>query len=146
MSKRGRDPAKEVFWRDALARQAASRLSAREFCQRERLTESAFYFWRRTIHDRDAAPRETIAAGSDIRDARRVARISAKAPETERRRAKQPAFVPAIVNGRGVDIETPRETAITIELAGGRALRLAASFPIERLAELVYILESRGPR
>ena len=49
MAKSPRDPAKEVFWREALQRFAASGLSIREFCQREQLTESAFYAWRRTL-------------------------------------------------------------------------------------------------
>ncbi len=49
-----RDPAREVKWRAVLARQNKSSLSVREFCQRERLPESAFYAWRRTIQQRDA--------------------------------------------------------------------------------------------
>jgi len=52
MAKRQRDPAKEAFWRDVLRRFVASGLSVRVFCKRERLTESAFYAWRRTIDER----------------------------------------------------------------------------------------------
>lgn len=50
-----RDAAKESFWREALRRFSASGVSVREFCQREQLTESAFYAWRRTIGERDEA-------------------------------------------------------------------------------------------
>jgi hypothetical protein len=48
-----RDPAREAKWRRILARQDKSGLSVRGFCQRERLPESAFYAWRRTIQHRD---------------------------------------------------------------------------------------------
>lgn len=53
MARHQRDPAKEAFWRDVLRRFAANGLSVRAFCKRERLAESAFYAWRRTIGERD---------------------------------------------------------------------------------------------
>ncbi len=53
MAQRQRDPAKEASWRKVLKRFSDSGLSVREFCQREQLTESAFYAWRRTIGERD---------------------------------------------------------------------------------------------
>jgi transposase len=56
VSKRGArpDPHLEQLWRQRLERWQRSGLSARAFCARERLRESAFYFWRRTLRDRDA--------------------------------------------------------------------------------------------
>ncbi len=53
MANMQRDAGKEQFWRGVLKRQAASGLSVRAFCQRERLTESSFYAWRRTLAERD---------------------------------------------------------------------------------------------
>ena len=53
MAKLQRDAEKERRWREVLSRQASSGLSVREFCKRERLTESQFYAWRRTIAERD---------------------------------------------------------------------------------------------
>ena len=50
-----RDLTKDRAWRELLARQGSSGLSVREFCKRERLTESLFYAWRRTIAERDGA-------------------------------------------------------------------------------------------
>ena len=47
-----RDPGREAFWRQTLANFRKSGLSVREFCRREKLHESAFYFWRRTIKER----------------------------------------------------------------------------------------------
>ncbi len=52
MANMRRDASKERFWRDMLRRFVASGLSVRAFCKRERLTESAFYAWRRTIDAR----------------------------------------------------------------------------------------------
>lgn len=70
MAKKQRDGAKERFWRRALKRQVGSGLSVRAFCRHEKLAESNFYAWRRTIAERDA---------------------EATPPK------KRPAFVPAIV-------------------------------------------------
>ena len=108
-----RDPGREKRsggrpWQDI----AKSGLSVREFCRRERLHESAFYFWRRTIQD--AAPS----------DARR----------------KPPAFVPLVLG----DVHTA--AGITLELRGGRSLRLSESFPVDRLASLVLALEAEEGR
>jgi hypothetical protein len=50
-----------------------------------------------------------------------------------------PAFVPVAVTG------SPR-AGFVLELAGGRVLRLPETIPIERLAEFVVALESRGGR
>jgi len=69
MAKHQRDPAKEALWRQTLKRFATSGLSVREFCNREGVTESAFYAWRRTIGERDDAGNS------------------------------EPAFVPAVING-----------------------------------------------
>lgn len=59
MARSERDPQREQYWRDTLARFGTSGLSVREFCRREKLGEPLFYAWRRTIAERDrAAPRE----------------------------------------------------------------------------------------
>jgi hypothetical protein len=48
-----RDGRREAFWREALARQRQSGLNVRLWCSRERMPETTFYFWRRTIAQRD---------------------------------------------------------------------------------------------
>ena len=53
MAKQQRNGEREQRWRDVVARFAASGLSVRAFCQRERVPESAFYAWRRTLQQRD---------------------------------------------------------------------------------------------
>ena len=44
---------KEARWRELLARQAASGLSVRAFCRQESIREPSFYFWRRSLRERD---------------------------------------------------------------------------------------------
>ena len=51
-----------------------------------------------------------------------------------------PSFVPVVVQGRGVGRE-PGDACASIELRGGRVLRLPVSMPAARMAELVYALE-----
>lgn len=54
MAKRGRrDPAKERFWRTTFSAWRTSGESARGFCTRRGLTETAFYFWRKELRRRD---------------------------------------------------------------------------------------------
>jgi transposase-like protein len=113
MANRERDAKREAFWRDVFKRHAVSGLTIRAFCQREQLTESAFFAWRRTIGERDA---------------------EAKPP-------KRSAFLPVVV-----ERDFRRDAAITLELAGGRVLRLPEATPTARLVELVQALEARVER
>jgi hypothetical protein len=108
MARHWRDPKREAFWREVLKRFSASGLSVRAFCQRERLTESAFYAWRRTIAQRDG-------------DRRQRGRPQRWTPG-------RPNFLPLRVTHHAAP-----DSSITLELAGGRVLRLPESTPIERL-------------
>ena len=62
MATRQRDPGREQFWRETIAAWQASGLSAREFCRRNRLTETSFHSWRRELRRRDeeATPRPAV--------------------------------------------------------------------------------------
>lgn len=125
MARQRRDPEREAFWRGALKRFDGSGLSVRAFCQRERLTESAFYAWRRTIAQRDGKRQQR--------------------GKPQRQTPGRPNFLPLRVTdrvSRHTAHETEPEASITIELAGGRLLRLPVSLPAVRLAELVCALES----
>ncbi len=108
MANTNRDAGREAFWRQTLANFRKSRLSVREFCRREKLHESAFYAWRRTIRER--GPRQ--------------------------RGRRPPAFVPLVLG------QARAAADITLELRGGRSLRLNESFPVDRLATLVLALEA----
>lgn len=48
-----RSAEKEAFWRGAVERLLASGLTVRAFCQRERLVETSFHYWRRELKRRD---------------------------------------------------------------------------------------------
>jgi len=49
-----RDLRLEARWRKRLARHERSGVTAREFCRRQALAESAFWFWKRELARRDA--------------------------------------------------------------------------------------------
>jgi transposase len=50
-----RDPRKELFWRDHLARWQRSGLSVRAYCAQHHLAAPSFYAWRRTLAQRQPA-------------------------------------------------------------------------------------------
>ncbi len=119
MARGQRDPARERFWRDALRRRKASGLTVRAFCAKERLAETAYHAWRRTLREWDAE--------------RRQARVPA---------APAPAFVPVVV--READRPEPAAADIVIDLRGGRVMRLPASMPADRLGAIVRAIEAAG--
>lgn len=49
-----RDRTKEAFWRRMMRRQVGSGLSIRAWCLKHHLRESAFYWWRKQLAQRDA--------------------------------------------------------------------------------------------
>jgi hypothetical protein len=110
---RQRDPAREQSWRDTLKQFASSGRSVRAFCADRRLTESAFYFWRREIQRRDGpacAPRQCSTSG----------------PVTFAKVLIQPAV---------------QEEGLRLRLGNGRELLLPASWTPEQLAALLRALE-----
>ncbi len=50
---KSRDAAKEQYWRGMIQQFEASGLGVRGFCDREGLSERRFYWWRRTLRQRD---------------------------------------------------------------------------------------------
>ena len=118
MANRNRSGEREAFWREMLTRFTASGLSVRAFCRREKLHESAFYFWRRTLAERDGeAPGVRSVAKS--RDA-------------------TPAFLPVSIRR---ELATPT-SSLALELPSGVVMRLNDSLPVERIAALVRALEA----
>src|SRR5262245_13985767 len=57
MARHQRDLRLERTWRQHLDRQRTSGRTARAYCQRHGLAETAFHYWRRTIAERDLAAR-----------------------------------------------------------------------------------------
>lgn len=118
MANKNRSGERETFWRDVVTRFRTSGLSVRAFCRREKLQESAFYFWRRTLVDRDG-------------------KIPAKSRPTSKR-ATRPAFLPVTIRRDAL----PPTSGLTLELPSGAVLRFNESMPVERVAALVRALET----
>ena len=106
--------ATESFWRDTLAAFAASGQSVASFCQERGLKQATFYSRRQRLAKIDQLDTSPTAAGP----------------------RSTPAFVPVMVDPRAIV-----EEAFQVDLRGGRVLRLPASMPAARLAELVHALE-----
>lgn len=135
-----RDDKREAFWREALARQRQSGRNVRQWCAGERLPETAFYFWRRTIAQRD---QDAAGANVPVRQCspRAVRQCS---PQAVRRRSPEPMFVPVTVALPGCPelVERGREHPIVIRLRGGRVMRLPVGMESRRVAELVHAIEN----
>lgn len=119
MANKNRSGEREAYWRDVVARFRTSGLSVRAFCRREKLQESAFYFWRRTLADRDD-------------------KLPPKSRPTSKRAAR-PAFLPVTIRR---DASSPT-SALTLELPSGSMLRFNEAMPVERVAALIRALEAR---
>jgi hypothetical protein len=119
MARGRRDPKREQFWRDVLRRQKDSGLTVRAFCAGEQLAETAFHAWRRIVRERDAERRPGRAASAA---------------------AAAPAFVPVVVREAGR--RDPGDEQITIDLRGGRVMRLPASLPVEHVTRLIFAIEA----
>ena len=107
--------ATESFWRDTLAAFAASGQSVASFCQERGLKQATFYSRRL-----------------------RLAKIDQQRTSPTAARSTPPAFVPVMVESRAIV-----EESFQVDLRGGRVLRLPASMPAARLAEVLHALEGQ---
>lgn len=117
MAKRRRSSEREAFWREALGRQEVSGLSVRAFCRREKLHESAFYFWRRAVAERDA---EAV--------------VDAPAKKSKSAGAAEPEFLPVVLRR---DAPAPGPS---LELGSGHVVRFGNS-PPELIVAVIRALE-----
>jgi hypothetical protein len=120
---------RESFWRDTLAAFAASGESVEFFCQARGLKPPTFYSWRLKLAKQDRQLEMGVSP---------VSPTSARSRATPRR-STGPAFLPVVVEPRLAGVEE----AIQVELRGGRVLRLPASMPAARLAEVLHALEGQ---
>jgi hypothetical protein len=112
---------RESFWRDHLAAFADSGQSVSAFCETRGLKTTTFYARRLKLFPCDRQG----AAGA--------------APTPGRLRSTGPAFVPVAVASLAGGVDE----RIEVQLRGGRVLRLAASIPATRLAEVLHALEGQ---
>jgi hypothetical protein len=63
MSQQYRHASRAQFWREAVAGWQESGQSVRAFCRRRHLQEASFYFWGRTLQERDEQRHTTRVCG-----------------------------------------------------------------------------------
>ena len=112
-----RDRKKEAAWRRRLDRHAKSGQSVRSWCQKHRVKESAFYWWRGELARREAE-RKRPAQGD-------AAKASA-------------SFVSVHVAEDGA---APGDSQIEIVLTDGRCVRVTGSLDRRMLAGVLDVLE-----
>ena len=126
MAKGRYDRELEARWRRVLGKQAASKLSVREFCRREELSESSFYAWRRTIAQRDGHAKSKPLS-------------PLKPKRHQPTNSDAPAFLPVVLDANDLQADA---RDIVIELRGERRLRLPESIEPMRLATLIHAIEA----
>ena len=117
MARRHSQP-KEQFWRRLLRQWRQSGLTIRAFCAEHAVSVPSFYFWRRTIAQRDRQAGRSAVAAADG--------------------AAAPVFVPVRV------IPAPAAVALEVVLGQGRVVRVPAGFDPATLRQLLALLEE-GP-
>ena len=149
---KARDLAKEATWRRRLARQADSGQSVRAWCREHRVTETAFYWWRRELARRDAEqpsvrPRDAEQASArrpmHPRDAeQRPVRPRKEEPASSARRVakrRTASFVPVHVTDAPASDADPH---IEIVLTDGPRVRVAGTVSRETLTMVLDVLTS----
>jgi transposase len=109
-----RDAKKERYWRDIVKRQGRSGHSVRDFCHREGVKESAFYWWRREL-------------------SRRSVKHAVNEPAHNAAR-----FLPVKVAG-----DNKGEGGLELRLGTGCVLYLKPGFDRQTLVDVLAVLEAR---
>ncbi len=118
------DAAKERYWRRLIRRQATSGLGTRGFCEREGIPESRFWWWRRTLRERD---------GHSARPARRM---QVKRPVSDsRRNGVESPFL-------AVPLSMSLATSIEIVHPRGHVLRVPVCFDASVLRRILATLDT----
>jgi transposase-like protein len=119
-----RDRRLEVEWRRIIRGHIRSGLSVREFCAKSKLPESAFYYWRRELHRRQAEQEQPRGRHGPV-----------------------PAFVPVRVAANRVEPvahepEPASPGRIEIVLPSGRRVHVIAPVDRQALADVLAVLEA----
>jgi hypothetical protein len=139
MAKRtnGRDPKKERFWRQIIARQGKSGLSIRGFCLKRGVSEASFHFWRKELARRDGEPRRS-RSGMPRHPTAKTSRPSRRSPSSGSRQA---TFVPVrVASSSELHASAP---TIEIVLPSGHLVRVGPGVDSEALSKVVSTLETR---
>jgi len=118
------DAAKERYWRGLIRRQATSGLGTRGFCEQERIPESQFWWWRRTLRERD---------GHSARPAQRTQPKRAVADLHSNEKESPFLAVPLSMSlGTSIEIVHPR----------GHVLRIPVCFDASVLRRILATLDT----
>jgi transposase-like protein len=134
------------FWGAAIRLWNESRLSVREFCRREGLSEHAFYSWRRTLtlnNPSSVAEADAVTAGSRKQGRRKevVASADKSSPAVE--------FLPVRIVGKEVSRVRAASAGAAgterIEVVGASPwrVRISAGFDPRTLEAVLTVLERR---
>lgn len=124
-----RDARLEARWRGLVEKHVGSGLGVREFCRRRKITESAFYFWRRELERRGLEGNATHSANRQEKKSGQRKRPSTRA-----------AFVPVRVAQEARPVECG---SIAITLSGGVRVHVAAPVDRQALVDVLAVLEAR---
>lgn len=126
--KNTRDPLKERYWRKVVQNFKDSGLATKQFCQREGLSESQFYSWRREIGKRD---QEEPIAKSKARRSKKVVREHQPSPAV-------PEFIPVKL----VTVTSePQPAPLEITSPAGFVIRIAAGVDARLLHLVLSVLK-----
>ena len=113
-----RDRKRESRWRRIIGEHRRSGLSVREFCRRGKLTETAFYYWRRELQRRAEEHQRMSGPGG----------------------SQMPAFVSVQVQEPGAASAGGR---VEIDLPGKRRVRVIPPIDRQALADVLAVLEGQ---
>ncbi len=112
------------YWADHIARQQASGMSVREYCQRENLQAHHFYYWRKRSLIASVAPERSAVSAQPTRQAN-VASQHVVAAGTATSSAERDQSV-VIRLGDHATVHVPAAMTETIEAVLKMALRISA--------------------
>jgi len=131
------DPRRGRYWKEVMRRWRESGKGVRAFCRDEGVRESAFYFWRQKLAQRDrqvavnGSPTKASPAAATLRSVQR------RSPQ----RGPMPSFLPVQVVEPGV---TGAACGVEIVLERGCRVRVQAGFDQQTLADVLAVLEVRS--
>jgi hypothetical protein len=137
-----RDPEKESFWRWVIELHAESRLTAKEFCEREGLSVASFYSWRRTLRERDKATVQQPAkrGGKKSVNGRSPGRAT-KASNTKRPASSANEKSPAAATLVPLEVISDLGQLLEIVHPRGHVVRVPAAFSTVALRDVLALLD-----
>ncbi|MFN0053769.1 MAG: IS66 family insertion sequence element accessory protein TnpA [Planctomycetales bacterium] len=144
---RGRDGAKDRYWRGVLRRWGRSGLSVREFCDCEAVSEASFYVWRRRLTQCDNSAGKITGSGgqSAVERTPAVTNVDLDGKSVVRRAAFLPVHIlpdtAPLVATSSAPVGSSLEGRIELQLASGVRLWVPIGCDRQTLADVLAVLE-----